>query len=142
MRSRSTVHGASLLSGGLQASIALILSNTAKANDILKKEREHFVEEGDVKDPPIHPGEIIGGDVLSALNMSVAEAAAKMGISRQTLHRIIHGQMAVTPEMALRIGKFCGNGPRLWLNMQTAHDLWHARQKLAADLARIPTMEA
>jgi addiction module HigA family antidote len=108
----------------------------------MKKEREYLVKEGDVKDPPIHPGEIIGEDVLPALNMSVAEAAAKMGVTRQTLHRIIAGQTAITPEMALRIGKFCGNGPDLWLNMQAAYDLWYARQKLAADLARIPTMEA
>jgi antitoxin HigA-1 len=108
----------------------------------MKKEREYLVKEGDVKDPPIHPGEIIGEDVLPALNMSVAEAAGKMGVTRQTLHRIIAGQTAITPEMALRIGKFCGNGPDLWLNMQATYDLWHARQKLAADLARIPTMEA
>src|SRR5277367_2050093 len=116
--------GESPSSGGLRTSIGSTLSNTIEAEGTMMKEREYLVKEGDVKDPPIHPGEIIGGDVLSALNMSVAEAAAKMGISRQTLHRIIRGQMAVTPEMALRIGKFCGNGPRLWLNMQTAHDLW------------------
>ncbi|MGA2409236.1 MAG: HigA family addiction module antitoxin [Candidatus Binataceae bacterium] len=100
------------------------------------------MKEGDVKAPPIHSGEIIGEDVLPALNMSVAEAAAKMRISRQTLHRIIAGQAAITPEMALRIGKFCGNGPNLWLNMQASYDLWHARHKLEADLARIPTMES
>ena len=47
----------------------------------MKKEREYLVKEGDVKDPPIHPGEIIGEDVLPALNMSVAEAA-KLGPRR------------------------------------------------------------
>src|ERR1700723_3662399 len=109
--------GESPSSGGLRTSIESTLSNTTEAEGTMKKEREYLVKEGDVKDPPIHPGEIIGEDVLPALNMSVAEAAAKMGVTRQTLHRIIAGQTAITPEMALRIGKFCGNGPDLWLNM-------------------------
>ena len=44
--------------------------------------------------------------------------------------------------MALRIGKFCGNGPELWLRMQEAFDLWHARQSIAAELAKIKTVKA
>jgi plasmid maintenance system antidote protein VapI len=39
--------------------------------------------------------------------------------------------------MALRLGKFCGNGPRLWIRMQEAYDLWHAERAIAADLAKI-----
>jgi len=39
--------------------------------------------------------------------------------------------------MALRVGKFAGNGPGLWLRMQQAHDLWHAEQRMKGDLARI-----
>lgn len=45
---------------------------------------------------------------------------------------------AVTPEMALRLGRFCGNGPDLWLRMQQAHDLWRAREELRAELEQIP----
>jgi antitoxin HigA-1 len=44
--------------------------------------------------------------------------------------------------MALRIGKFCGNGPELWLNMQQAYDLWEARQALGREIAKIKTAEA
>lgn len=56
--------------------------------------------------------------------MSVAEAAAALKISRQTLYRILAGKAAVTPEMALRWGKFCGNRPDLWLRLQKRFDLW------------------
>ena len=35
----------------------------------------------------------------------------------------------VTARMALRLGKFCGNGPELWLRMQMAYDLFKARQE-------------
>jgi plasmid maintenance system antidote protein VapI len=44
--------------------------------------------------------------------------------------------------MALRIGKFCGNGGDVWLRMQAAYDLWHAERKLAGELATIKTQRA
>jgi plasmid maintenance system antidote protein VapI len=40
--------------------------------------------------------------------------------------------------MAVRLGKFCGNGPDLWLRMQQAHDLWRAQERLRAEIEKIP----
>lgn len=91
---------------------------------------------------PTHPGEVLREDVLPALGKSVAEAARDLGVSRQTLHAILAGSAGITPGMALRIGKFCGNGPDLWLDMQKAYDLWHAERELADQIARIPTPSA
>src|SRR5688572_15106127 len=88
---------------------------------------------------PTHPGAILRNTVLPALKMSVSEAARDLGISRQMLHKILAEDAPITPEMAVRIGKFCGNGPELWLGMQQAVDLWDARQKLATEVAKIPT---
>lgn len=87
---------------------------------------------------PTHPGEILREDVFPALRLSVAEAARQLRVSRQTLHRILAGRSAVTPEMALRLGRFCGNGPELWLRMQQSHDLWRAQEELRAELDQIP----
>lgn len=92
--------------------------------------------------PPAHPGSILREEVLPALRMTVTDAARHLRVSRQTLHRILAEQAAVTPEMALRLGKFCGNGPGLWLRMQEAYDLWHAERALRDELAAIPTMDA
>ena len=91
---------------------------------------------------PLHPGVILREDVLPALKMSVKDAAAELGVSRQMLHSILNGTAAVTPEMALRLGKFCGNGPGLWLRMQQARDLWEAERALADELKKIPTHRA
>jgi addiction module HigA family antidote len=88
---------------------------------------------------PMHPGEVLREDVLPAIGMSVSDAAKALGVTRQTLHRILAGTTAVTPEMALRLGKFCGNGPDLWIRMQEAHDLWHAERRIADELASIKT---
>lgn len=91
---------------------------------------------------PSHPGAVLREDVLPALGLSVTQAAETLGISRQMLHGILAERHAVTPEMAVRIGKLCGNGPGIWLRMQQAHDLWKAERDLAEEVKRIPTMRA
>jgi antitoxin HigA-1 len=92
-----------------------------------------------VQSPPVHPGEILREDVLPALRLSVTDAARQLGVARQTLHRILAERAAVTPAMAVRLGKFCGNGPGLWLRLQQAYDLWQAERRLGDALARIPS---
>ena len=90
-----------------------------------------------VKRAPTHPGEILREDVLPELNLSVSEAARRLGVSRQQLHRILGCTHPITVEMALRIGKLAGNGPGLWLRMQQNYDLWHAEHELARELKKI-----
>lgn len=87
---------------------------------------------------PTHPGAILREEVLPELGLSVAEAARQLGVSRQMLHRILSERASISPEMALRLGRFCGNGPGLWLRMQQAHDLWVAERRLSDELDSIP----
>ncbi len=94
-----------------------------------------------LKRSPIHPGEILREDVLPALGLSVSEAARRLGISRQQLHRVLACTHPITTEMALRIGKFAGNGPGLWLRMQQSHDLWYAEQRMKDELSKIEQVE-
>mgnify|MGYP001824855970 FL=1 len=94
------------------------------------------------KRSPTHPGVLLREVVLPAMRVSVAQAAREMGVSRQQLYKILAGDRAVTAEMATRLGKYCGNGPELWLNMQSAFDLWHAHHALADALDAIPTRAA
>ncbi|MGP9820983.1 HigA family addiction module antitoxin [Salinarimonas sp. NSM] len=91
--------------------------------------------------PPTHPGAILREDVLPALGLTVTEVAGHLGVTRQQLHRILSEQSGISPEMALRLGKLCGNGEGLWIRMQESHDLWHARRKLGDALDRIPTLQ-
>lgn len=91
---------------------------------------------------PTHPGALLREDVLPALRLTITEAARQLGISRQTLHAILAERAAISPEMAIRLGKFCGNGPGLWLRMQQAHDLWHAERAMAEIVKTIPTARA
>lgn len=97
-----------------------------------------------VKTPPAwqpsHPGALLREDVLPALRLNVTAAAKALGVSRQTLHAVLAERSAVTPEMAVRLGKLCGDGPDVWLRMQVAHDLWQARRDLAGIVDTIPTL--
>jgi addiction module HigA family antidote len=92
--------------------------------------------------PAMHPGELLREDVVPALGRPRAELARLLGVSRQTLHAILAERAPVTPEMALRLGKLCGNGPELWINLQTRHDLERLAKTKRAEIAAIPTLAA
>ncbi len=94
---------------------------------------------GKTRRPPTHPGAILREDVLPALRLSVTEAARQLRVARQTLHRILAGKAPVTPEMAVRLGRFCGNGAELWLSLQQAHDLWTAGLRMTKEIKKIPS---
>ena len=90
------------------------------------------------KRPPTHPGASLREDVFPTLHISVSEFARHLGISRQTLHAVLSERSAISPELALRLGTFLGNGPQLWIEMQSRYDLWQAERKLKKILPRIP----
>jgi len=92
--------------------------------------------------PPMHPVELLREDVVPALGRSRVEIARLLGVSRQTLHAILTERAPVTPEMALRLGKLCGNGPELWLNLQSRFDLERLSKTKRAEIAAIPTLAA
>jgi len=77
---------------------------------------------------PAHPGALIKADI-EALGYSVAAAAKGLGVTRQQLYRVIKGDSAVTPDMALRLEKALGGEADFWLRMQSAYDLAQARQR-------------
>ncbi len=86
---------------------------------------------------PTHPGAILREDVLPELNMTVTAFAKAIHTSRQTAQLILAEKKSITPIMALKIGKFCGNGPGVWLRMQQAVDLYNAEVKLGSELKEI-----
>jgi addiction module HigA family antidote len=98
---------------------------------------EEFSVKRPLKRPPVHPGEVLREDVLPALRLSVSETARRLGVSRQQLHRILACTHPITTDRALRIGKFAGNGPELWLRMQQAYDLWHVERRMESELSKI-----
>jgi addiction module HigA family antidote len=82
-----------------------------------------------MKNPP-HPGAGLKDD-LDALGLSVAAAAKGLGVTRQQLYRVISGQCAISPEMAIRLERAVGGTAGGWLRMQVNHDVAQARARFA-----------
>lgn len=87
---------------------------------------------------PTPPGEVFLEDFLLPAGITQKEAAARLLISYPRMNEIVKGKRSVTPDTALRLGKFTGTEPEFWLNLQQAVDLWDAmRTEQAADLQEI-----
>ena len=79
---------------------------------------------------PPHPGEFISEVYLGPNQVSGRELAAALNVSPSTLSRLLNGDTAISPVMALRLSKALGRSPESWLAMQSNYDLWHARRKV------------
>lgn len=81
-----------------------------------------------LQNPP-HPGEIVRWDCLEPLGLSVTRAAQGLGVTRQALSDLVNGKAGVSVEMSIRLSLAFGSTPETWLGMQTAYDLWQARNR-------------
>jgi addiction module HigA family antidote len=91
---------------------------------------------------PTHPGEMLREDFLPDYGLTVSGLATAIGVSRQSIHELLRGRRAVSPEMALRLSRLFGNSPEFWLNAQRAADLGDAAQTIKDDVARITPLSA
>ncbi len=80
-----------------------------------------------MKNPP-HPGELLREDVLAPLGLSVKEVAARLGMSRVALSRVLNGHAAISPDLAVRLELAGVSTARAWLAMQANYDLARVMQ--------------
>lgn len=81
-----------------------------------------------MKNPP-HPGLSIRHDCLEPLDLSVTDAAQRLGVSRKQLSDVLNGHSGISPEMAIRLDKAFGGGADTWFRLQAAFDLAQAMKK-------------
>jgi addiction module HigA family antidote len=72
--------------------------------------------------PPSHPGEILKEMYMGPQKLSVTDLAENLGVSRNTLSRLINGHTGISEVMARRLSKAFNNTPQFWLNMQQRYD--------------------
>lgn len=84
---------------------------------------------------PPHPGEVLR-EYLPP-DMSVTEAALKIGVSRQAFSKLLNGRAGVSAEMAWRLSAALRTSAEFWMNLQQAYDLWQVRQTGLPKVARL-----
>lgn len=92
---------------------------------------------------PTHPGEILREDFLPDFELTSAQLAAHLKVSRQTINELLRERRALSPQMAVKLGRLFGNSSQFWMNLQEHVNLWDAEHELAEELKEIqPLVDA
>ena len=86
--------------------------------------------------PPIHPGEILREDFLTPLGISMNRLALDMRVPVTRIAEIVHERRGITPDTALRLGRYLNTSARFWMNAQTSYDLEVAQDRLQRAIER------
>lgn len=87
----------------------------------------------------IHPGEILREEYMLPLGLKAYTLAKRLGVPRTRIERLAAELTPVTPDTALRLGKFFSTTPQFWMNMQSSFDLATQARSKAKELAAIET---
>ena len=85
---------------------------------------------------PIHPGEFLA-DELEEIKITATELSRQIDVPANRISQIVRGKRDISADTALRLGRFFGTGPELWLNLQKAYDLDRARAVLGTKIRKI-----
>lgn len=91
---------------------------------------------------PTHPGEMLLEEFLNPMALTQRELAEGIRVPYQRVNELVNGRRGITPATALRLAKFFGTTPDLWMNLQLRWDLYHAQEAEAPDLDRIKRVRA
>ncbi len=86
---------------------------------------------------PIHPGEILA-DELKEIGISAAQLAHNLGVPANRISQIVAGKRAISADTALRLGRYFGTSPELWMNLQKNYELDLARRQIGKVIRHIP----
>lgn len=80
---------------------------------------------------PCHPGETLRDD-LAAADLTVTDAAARLGCTRQALSRLLNGKAGISPAMAIALERMGWSNAAYWTRLQAAYELAQERRRQAA----------
>jgi addiction module HigA family antidote len=92
--------------------------------------------------PPTHPGEMLLEEFLKPMGLTQRDLADGIRVPYQRVNELVNGRRGITPSTALRLAKFLGTTPDVWLNLQLRWDLFYAQQVEARELEHISQVRA
>jgi len=84
---------------------------------------------------PVHPGLYLK-ELLDELEISQYRLAKELGVPAMRINLIVNGKRPITAELALRLGRYFGQNPRYWVNLQSRYDMDVAEDALSEQVAR------
>jgi addiction module HigA family antidote len=90
---------------------------------------------------PTHPGEILLEEFLNPLGISQSALARDLHTSFRAVNELVNGKRGITPVMAMKLARYFGTTPQLWLNLQNSYDLYRIGQKKAKEIDAIKRCE-
>ena len=90
---------------------------------------------------PTHPGEVLREDVLPATKITQEQLAQRLAVSRRTVNEILNERRPVSVDMAHRLARAFNTTPDVWINMQTALDLWEAAEANKSEYEKIKPLK-
>jgi len=84
---------------------------------------------------PVHPGVYLK-ELLDELNLSQYRLARELGVPAMRVNHVVNGKRPVTAELALRLGRYFGQNPRYWLNLQSRYDMDIVEDVMSEQVAR------
>lgn len=85
---------------------------------------------------PIHPGEILQEEFMVPLGLSANALALALRVPATRISEIVHRRRSITADTALRLGRYFGTSPDLWLGLQAEYDLRVAQRTLGTQVER------
>ena len=72
---------------------------------------------------PIHPGEILYEDFIKPMGLSMNQLARHLDVPAGRISNIVNGKRSISADTALRLAKYFGTTPEVWLGLQLDYDL-------------------
>jgi addiction module HigA family antidote len=79
---------------------------------------------------PVHPGEILLADFIEPLGLTRYRVAKEIGVPQRRIDEVCAGIRAISADTALRLGRYFGVEPQLWMNLQSQYELEIAEANL------------
>jgi len=84
--------------------------------------------------PVSHPGRLLRRE-LAARGLSASRLALDLGVPSGRVTDILNGRRAISADTAVRLGRYFGNGPQFWLDLQGQYEIAVVEREKGAEIA-------
>ena len=91
--------------------------------------------------PPVHPGTVLREEFMEELGLAAYAIAKACRIPRSKIERIVRGELGISGDTAVRLGRYFGTSDRFWMNLQSTYEVMKARQAIGSALDEVEPLK-